>query len=54
METRTIKLIEARFFQLTLQPMNDSADSCRIIAVSDDYCKLVNGIKRRSNLMERV
>lgn len=33
METRTIKLIEARFFQLTLQPMNDSADSCRIIAV---------------------
>lgn len=55
METRTIKLIEARFFQLTLQPMNDSADSCRIIAVSDDYCKLVKwGIKRRSNLMERV
>lgn len=42
METRTIKLIEARFFQLTLQPI-------LMIIVS-----WLNGIKRRSNLMERV
>ncbi|WP_417573582.1 hypothetical protein [Phascolarctobacterium faecium] len=41
MEIRTIRLVEARLFQLTLQPMNDSEYSYRIIAVADDYCKLV-------------
>lgn len=41
MEIRTIRLVEARLFQLTLQPMNDSEYSCRTIAVADDYCKLV-------------
>lgn len=41
MEIRTIRLVEARLFQLTLQPMNDSECSCRIIAVADGYCKLV-------------
>lgn len=33
MEIRTIRLVEARLFQLTLQPMNDSEYSYRIIAV---------------------
>lgn len=48
METRTIKLIEARFFQLTLQLAAESLLFLMIIA------SWLNGIKRRSHLMERV
>ncbi len=44
METRTIKLIEARFLQI-------AAESLLFLMIIVSW---LNGIKRRSNLMERV
>lgn len=45
METRTRTFNEVRVYKLILNPMSDRAEAGKIVAISDDYNKLVEWYK---------